>query len=276
MSIAKERICLYSSLHCGRSSSREIITDAAALGVGGVELMNFCDELRQPDRAAARQLGAYARSLGLAIPCFSLAADVYADPAGMTDYVLRYAEICAELEIPYLHHTVAISISAFDLTEEQRRERFDRCAEHVLRIGERARALGVRTLIEDQGFVFNGVESCLSLCRLSGGEIRLVADIGNILFVDETPADFIRTAGDLICHAHIKDYSRQSTPHEGCTSYRTRGGQYIADTELGCGVVDLPAVKAAFDSIGYTGMYAMEFTPRTPGELDRALGRWME
>lgn len=276
MSIAKERICLYSSIHPGRSSAREIIKDAAAYGVGGVELMNFCDELRTPDRSAARQLGAYARSFGLALPCFSVAADIWADPAGMTERILGYAEICAELEIPYLHHTIAPSITAHNLTEDERRDRFDRCAEHAIKIGERARALGVRTLIEDQGFVFNGAENCLKLCRLSGNEIRIAADIGNILFFDEAPEDFIRAAGDLVCHAHIKDYHRQSVPHEGRTSYRTRGGNYIADTELGCGVIDLAAVKSAFDDIGYTGMYAMEFTPREPDEMERALGKFME
>ncbi len=93
-----------------------------------------------------------------------MSADIYADPEGITAHILGYAEICAELQIPYLHHTVASDI-----------------------------------------------------------------------FV----------------------------PH-------------LTDTELGCGCIDLAAVKTAFHDIGYTGMYAMEFTPRAPGELERALERFME
>lgn len=271
MKIKREQICLYTPVYSDRSSAEEIIERAARHGVGGVELMNFCEELSTPDRAAAARLGRLARENGLKIPCFSAAADIAADP-GVVDTLLRYAEICAELGIPYLHHTIALNLYGYGMTEEEREETFLRCVEPALRICEYAASLGVRTLIEDQGFVFNGKENCLRLCALSGERIGIVADTGNILFYDERPEDFIRAAGKRVCHAHVKDYCFSATPFLEEGGYQTRLGGYLRDEDVGRGCIDFAAVKQAFAEIGYAGMYAMEFaTANEPAAVDRAI-----
>ncbi len=271
MKIKREQVCLYTPVYSNRSSAEEIIERAARHGVGGVELMNFCEELSTPDRAAAVRLGKQARANGLRIPCFSAAADIAADP-GVVESLFRYAEICAELEIPYLHHTIAMNLQGYGMTEGEREEAFLRCVEPVLRICDYAASLGVRTLIEDQGFVFNGKENCLRLCALSGGRIGIVADTGNILFYDERPEDFIRAAGTRVCHAHVKDYCFSPTPYGEGECYQTRLGAYLRDEELGHGCIDFVAVKQAFAEIGYAGMYAMELaSAKEAAEVDRAI-----
>jgi hypothetical protein len=57
-------VCLYTAICSEVSSAEEIIGYAEKLSVGGVELMNFCRELKQPDMAEARRLGAMARASG--------------------------------------------------------------------------------------------------------------------------------------------------------------------------------------------------------------------
>ena len=59
MKIAREKICLYSSMYPGVSSAEMIINCAEKFEVGGVELMNFCQELPTPDREVARRLGGW-------------------------------------------------------------------------------------------------------------------------------------------------------------------------------------------------------------------------
>ena len=48
--IVRDKICFYNSVYQGRSSAFEIADFAAKNGVGGVELMSFCDELRVTSR----------------------------------------------------------------------------------------------------------------------------------------------------------------------------------------------------------------------------------
>jgi sugar phosphate isomerase/epimerase len=252
----------------------EIIERATLHGVGGVELMNFCEELSTPDMEMAKKLGKEARARGLQLPCFSAAADIYAEPNKMVDMLCRYAEICSQLEIPYLHHTVALAFERENasLTEEAREARFQACIEPVLRLCDYARSLGVRTLIEDQGFVFNGRKNCMRLCELSDERIGIVADTGNILFFDEAPEDFILAADTRICHAHVKDYKRQATPFAQGSYYQTRLANYLQDCALGDGIVDFTAVKNAFSQVSYQGMFAFELAGvPDAATLDRAI-----
>lgn len=272
MSITREQISFYSSMFPGRSSAREIIQCAADFHVGGMELMNFCEELKTPDLAVAKELGALARSHGLALPCFSVGIDIIADPENAVEQLFGYARICAELGIPYLHHTIALNFSDPCFTEEIQAQRFRLGAECALKVCDYANSLGVRTLIEDQGFVFNGVENCLRLHHLSQEKIGFVVDVGNIMFYDEKPEDFILAAGSQVCHAHIKDYHLLPGHQDGADGYRTWRGNTLQNAEIGTGSIDFEKVFSAFEKIGYQGMYALEFSGvKDMNEVERVI-----
>ena len=104
---AREKICFYNSMYQGRSSAFEIADFAARHGAAGIELMSFCEELREPDMTAAKEIGKYIKTRSLAVPCFSTVAKlVFEEREEYVERLKKYAEICSELEIPYLHHTV--------------------------------------------------------------------------------------------------------------------------------------------------------------------------
>ena len=272
MKITREQIAFYSSMFPGRSSAREIIQCAADFHVGGMELMNFCDELKTPDLATAKELGALAKNHGLRLPCFSVGIDIIADPKKSVQDLFGYARICAELGIPYLHHTIALNFSDPNFTQEIQEQRFQLGAECALEVCDYANSLGVRTLIEDQGFVFNGVENCLRLHRLSQGKIGFVADVGNIYFYDEKPEDFILAANDQVCHVHIKDYYYTPGHQSGAPGYRTWQGNTLQNAEIGTGSIDFAKVFSAFYQIGYQGMYALEFAAvKDLNEVERVI-----
>ncbi len=274
MNIPKDRICLYSSPFPDDPSMMSTIALAAELGLGGVELMNFCAEIRGPDPAAISRLASEAERKGLAIPCLTVGIDMLPDPDGAADILTAYARICADVGIRCLHHTIATDCSCRDLSESERERRFMTCLPAVRKVCETAASLGVRTIIEDQGFVFNGIGSCLRLVDMTGGKIGIVADVGNVFFVDEKPETFIRETGSLIVHAHIKDYAYLSDRAPGVNNYLSREGSLFADCEIGTGCVDFDAVFDAFESIGYRGMYALEFARiRDREEVDRVLAR---
>ena len=270
MKIAREKLCLYSSPVAGRSSSREIIEYAARYSLGGVELMNFSDELGEPSLPVARELRKMARGAGLALPCFSVGIDIISNTGSALERLFRYAEICSELEIPYLHHTIALDYRCGKLPYEEREQRFAKGAEAALELADFCAPLGVKTLIEDQGFVFNGVKYCDRLCRLSGERIGIVADVGNILFASESTEDFICAMGGRIRHVHLKDYE----PSPDGEGYPTEGGGYIRDCEIGTGMLNFDTIGSAFDDVGYRGYYSIEFaTVRGDDEVERVIGR---
>lgn len=270
MKIERERLCAYSSPYPGRSVARKIIEFAAREELGGVELMSFCEELGTPDRAAARELGKMARGAGLSLPCFSVGIDAIAHPDESLRRLRGYAEICSELEIPLLHHTIALDFKCGRLPVEERERRFAIGATVALSLAEYSATLGVKTIIEDQGFVFNGIAGCDRLCRLSDERIGIVADFGNVLFVNEAPEDFIRAMGPRIRHAHIKDYSTEAVG----AAYTTADGTVIHDCEIGTGMLDLDSIFTTLDEVGYRGSFGIEFAAvKDQNEVKRVLDR---
>lgn len=270
MKIPREKICLYTPVVHGDNTMNTIIDEASRLGVGGVEFMNFCDELEAPDVVAAKKLASKARALGLKIPCFSVAVDILSDPKTALKTVKAYTDICSELEIPLLHHTVAVDFkTAYAIDDDERRRRFDFCAPFAIELSDYALKRGVRTVIEDQGFVFNGVKNCSRLCELSGGNIGIVADTGNIMFYDEKPADFIRAMDNNVAHAHIKDYRILRTPDGKCFS--TRLSNYLKEVPLGEGDADFDDCLKAFSDIGYNGVYSIEYSRALDINIDELI-----
>ena len=262
----RERVCFYSTVLNGRSLGREIIEDAIRFGAGGVELSGFCPELSEPDLSRARELGSLARRGGLSLPCFSLGLDILKN-GEETEFerAKGYADICSELEIPYLHHTVILSFSDPDVYAH-RSELFARGAEFALRLNEYARERGVRTVMEDQGLVFNGVDSFARLRAVTDNRIGVLLDVGNIMFVNERADDFLRAFSEDTVHVHVKDYKRLNTPEDGAHS--TVFGYCLGYRDVGEGDADLRSVSGLLNSTGYRGMLALELER---AEDDRSL-----
>ena len=267
----RSRVCFYSSMFSGTSNMHRIIECAREKGVYGVELMNFCDELKSPDMAAARELSALARGYGLGLPVFSAGISLVGENAEQNfEKLCRYAEICSELEIPVLHHTIAAALTNVYGDDAAIEEVFLRGADAALRINDFSARLGVRTVVEDQGFVFNGKENYRRLLDLSGGKIGALFDVGNIRFAGETPEELLTVLPEPPVHVHLKDYIY-------CTEsefplYTDGQGRTFADIEIGKGDIDLRAVADGLKALGYNGLYAMEYCRvKDLGEVDRTL-----
>lgn len=260
----RERLCFYSPVLKGQRSSWDILRAAARHGVAGVELMNFADELRTPDRKTAAELGAYARQNGLRLPCFSCAVDFSKDTKQKIDYIKGYADICADLEIPYLHHTLVLPLHRAKLVAAPE-VLMPIAVECALEIREYAAKRGVKTLVEEQGLVVNGLAAYNAFRSQTEGKIGLLFDAGNVLFVDERPEDFCKALGHEVRHVHLKDYKLTSTPLPP-KSYETAGGQYLTECELGEGTVDHATLSQALKAAGYRGDLALEFAPAPDDE----------
>ena len=91
---------------------------AEMLGLGGIELMNFCRELKTPDIDGAARLFNAAKEKDLYVPCLTVNSDILASPDETAETLKKYADICAELGIKYLHHTIAKDFHCYNISEE--------------------------------------------------------------------------------------------------------------------------------------------------------------
>lgn len=254
----RERVCFYSSVLKDKNSSWSIVRSAIQHGVAGVELMNFSEELKTPDMKVAKEIGAYAKANGLALPCFSCGVNFMTEQTKNIERMKRYADICSELEIPYLHHTLIMTWDSA-ATEGRVTEMIDLAAECALEINDYAAKIGVSTLVEDQGFIVNGVERYGEFRRRTEGKIGVLLDFGNIMFVDETAEDFY-AAYSNVKQIHVKDYKVTSVPLSE-TSYKSAKGSYLSGCGFGEGEVNMECLAKMLKENNYQGYYSLEFDP---------------
>lgn len=264
----KHKFCLYMPPVSTLGSYKEMVDYAYAHGISHLETLNILD-LATPDLQVAQDLKAYADSKGITFPCVSVGISlVDDDQAAAIETVKRYADVAKILGSPYLHHTIALNFSDPKYIADNFELFYNRGLTAVREIFDYAAQLGIRTIYEDQGFVFNGRKAFSRFLKDVDRNVGVVADFGNIQFVDEHVEDFIPAFADRIVHVHAKDYivtagdSRAVEPGE----YTSRGGNYLRGCLIGEGSVSTDAAFRALQTIGYKGFVALEGDPIGPDE----------
>ena len=262
------RFCLYMPPLTSIRSYKEMVDYAAAHGITQLETLNVLD-LSTPDLEFAQELKAYASEKGITFPCVSVGISLVDDDRSEAIETLkRYADVAKILGSPYLHHTIALNFSEPQFIADHFELFYQRGLEAVREVFDYAATLGIRTIYEDQGFLFNGRETFTRFLSEVDRNVGVVADFGNIQFVDEDVEDFIPAFSDRIVHVHVKDYlvtpggSRNPHPDE----YTSRGGNYLQGCLVGTGSVNTGAAFAALRAIGYKGPLALEGDPIGPDE----------
>lgn len=108
----------------------------------------------------------------------------------------------------------------------------------------------VGTAIEDRAAVLRLLES---------SDIALCLDTGHLLIGGMQPLELLDRAADRVAHVHLKDVNAAvaATVSAGDSSYlgAVREGLY---TPLGAGDLDIAAIVAALENVGYRGWYVLE------------------
>lgn len=260
--------CLYMPPLTTIGSYREMVDYAAAHSIRYLETLNILD-LSTPDLQVARDLKAYADSKGISFPCVSVGLSLVDDDREEAiETVKRYADIAKILGSPYLHHTIALNFSEPQKIADNFEVYYQRGIEAVRKIFDYAATLGIRTIYEDQGFLFNGCKNFSRFLQEVDRNVGVVADFGNIQFVDEHVEDFISKFSDRIVHVHAKDYivtdgtSREIRSGE----YTSKGGNFLRGCLIGEGSVHTEDAFKALQAIGYKGFVALEGDPIGPDE----------
>ena len=134
-----------------------------------------------------------------------------------------------------------------------------------------AEELGVELLLETHGQVTDSVDGMADLLDALGHEdsVGVCLDTGNSWLGGAEPLDYIEAFGTRIKHVHWKDMAAEWEPRRG-----TLYGCGMATIALGDGVIDLPAIVAALQDIGFDGATTLEIAG--PDNVTRSVARLKE
>lgn len=253
-----ERVCLYVSPYKSTSSYFEMIDLAAENGIKYLEPINQY-ELTNPDMRTAQKIKRYADSKGIIINCFSLCINLVGE--GAKENIKRakdYVDIAALFGAKIFHHTIANEYRNPEIIEKNKDKYFNEGLEAVREIYDYAIKKGIRTAHEDQGYLFNGIDNFKKFIMAVNRNTGVIADIGNIKFVNEDIDPFFDEFKDRIVNIHIKDYAECKEQDNG---YKTKNGNYICDCELQKGTVDFDSAFAKISKTGYDGTFSLESPP---------------
>lgn len=252
-----KKICFYTTPFPSVDSYKQMIDLAVQYGMETVE--GFCQfEFAEPDLDAAREIRAYADSKNIKFSCFSLFCNLVGeDSREQIERLKKYAEVCAIIGSPYIHHTIANELDDPDKVLPYRDELWKKGIAAVREVYDYAEKLGIRAIYEDQGYLFNGVEGFGRFLSEVDRNVGVVADFGNIYHVEEEIDDFIELVKDRICHVHVKDVLLSDRQLGG--GLHTLKGNFMHEAFLGEGCVKIEKGMKQLRDLGYKGYYALEY-----------------
>ena len=118
---------------------------------------------------------------------------------------------------------------------------------------EKYRVINLSDVVVESSSTYQLTVGSNSSCSLCG-------DVGNSLFVDVSANDVFDTFADSIRHVHVKDYGIGDQPSEKEMYWKSRGGKYIFDREMGQGVTDFAYCFAKLKQIGYQSAVSFEIS----------------
>lgn len=161
---------------------------------------------------------------------------------------------------PYVHHTIAFEFSNPDVILENEELYFQRGLECIREIYDYAKQQGVRTLCEEQGYLFNGIKGYSRFIDNVHVDVGTVADFGNIMQAGDVLEDFIPLFSNRIVHVHVKDYSvtpKHMRAMENNELY-TKNKDYLSEHPFGEGQVNFAAIMEQLKKANYTGYFSVE------------------
>lgn len=238
---------------------KQMIDCALSHGLTAVE--GFCQfDLETPDTDKAKEIKKYADSKNVIFPCFSLYSNLTSENSKEEiERAKRYAEIASILGSPYLHHTITPESVYPKNVLKDKDKHFEKGILAVREIYDFSEKIGVKTIYEDQGYIFNGVDNFRNFLSEVDRDVGVVADFGNIYQSNNSIEEFISAFSNKICHVHIKDISITDCYIKN-KSLPSINGKFAIEVEVGKGIINFKKCFKMLKEAGYNGYYSLEYS----------------
>lgn len=220
-----------------------------------------------PNKEAAKEYRTALDAYGLKVACYSVGINLIRpgvpeyDSGAAVEALRHAAEMAAILGSPFLHHTLIITLNAGALDILPYEKAKEKLLPLTLQVADIANSLGITALYEPQGFYINGKDNFSDFyqaVKSSGKKVGVCGDLGNPLFRDWYPVDFIKTMAYEIKHVHIKDYKLFAPNEADGIKYRSKDGIGLLPVPIGKGDVDIYSCLDLLSQSGYNGYLSLE------------------
>ena len=247
----------------GELNQLTAIAKAKELGFDGIEFAGINPHDGQTKEEYAKLLKAEAEKNELPIISLVFGADLINGTEGRTPeeevaYVKSMVDIGAYLGVQVIRHDVLYSLGSFKSFDAL----LPTLAKRVSEIADYAKDKGIKTSVENHGFICQDPDRCERLFNaVESDNFGLLCDMGNFLCADADPAKAVSTVAPYAVFAHAKDFyvKAGNTDDPGAGYMTTRGGNYIKGTIIGHGNVPVKQCLKILKRAGYDGFVSLEF-----------------
>ena len=264
MKLAVSAYSFYQYIREGKMNIWETVDKAAAMGYDAIEFLDMPGNSYEEQCESAKKLKAMARDAKIDICAYTIGAELFKDTNEENmrerERLKRQVEVASILGAPIMRHDVCYSLKksgkgrSFDLM-------LPTIAEGIREVTDYAQRLGVRTSVENHGYIAQDSDRLERLFNaVDHDNFGLLLDIGNFVCVDEDNAQAVSRLAPYAIHVHAKDmhYSREFREGWG----KTRGCNYFCGAVIGKGDVNVKKCVEIIKRAGYDGYLSVEFEGR--------------
>ena len=246
----------------GKMTQFDCISKAKEIGFDAIEFTDLTppDGLTQAE--FAKQLKEEADKQGIEIVNYAVGSNLVYESEEEFDKIVT--DVKKQLDIAKI---LGVKIMRHDATFDLKGEKgFDLALPKLVRcireITEYGKKLGIKTMIENHGFICQDSDRVERLYNAVNHEnFGLLVDMGNFTCVDEDPAKAVSRVGRYAFHLHAKDMLFKSfyEANDENGFFETRACNKLRGAVLGCGIVPVKQCIAIMKKHGYKGDIALEF-----------------
>lgn len=246
----------------GTLTQADCIKKAKEMGFDAVEICGIIAEEGYSDEEYAVYLKETAEKLDMPISNYTFDADlVRENDEGVKDEIEK---VKIQLNLAKLVGAKSVRHDAMYNAGRYRtfQNALSPVAEAIREITEYAKALGIRTMVENHGYFCQDADRVERLAeKVNHENFSLLVDMGNFLCADEKPEISVGRVAHLAGYVHAKDFhvldAYDQDPGEGF--FKSRGGNYLRGAILGHGNVRIKQCLDILKNAGYDGYVSVEF-----------------
>lgn len=215
----------------------------------GVDVLDFASQIKQKAKECSIGISAYVVAANLAQPDdASLEAEV--------NRVKKQVDIASALGAVLFRHDVMYNYDVF----RSYKLALPTIAKGARMITEYAQKLGIRTMTENHGYIFQDsyrVEELVS--EVNHPNYGLLADIGNFMCADENPVLSLSRVASLAFMVHAKDFKFIPYSEKSDEGFTTRACNRLVGVSVGYGDIGAEQCFALLKRAGFDGCVDVEY-----------------
>lgn len=244
----------------GEMTQADCVEKAKALGFDAIEFIDLSPEEGYTKKEYAELIKKRADKAGIEITAYTVGARLVTETPEETAEEIRKCkenvDIAEILGAKLMRHDAYFwqkKYGSFDLSLPE-------LAENIREVADYAETKGIRTMIENHGFICQDSERIERIFNaVNHPNFGILCDIGNFLCVDENPVSAVSRVAPYAIHAHIKDFYVHGFdyPADGCIV--TRGCNKLKGAPAGYGDVPVKQCIAILKKAGFEGNFSLEY-----------------